>query len=122
VFEQERAVLTAVSVPFDGYVEHERRVSSTALVNFDRNPYRVHASYAGRLVTLRAYAERIVIVAEGQTVGEHARLLGPSQVAYNPWHYLQVLERKPGAFAPCWDWDLPGPMVCLTEGLLKARR
>lgn len=122
LFEEERAVLTTVSVPFDGYVEHERRVSSTALVNFDRNHYSVDASYAGRPVTLRAYAERVVIVAEGQTVGEHVRLLERSQVAYNPWHYLQVLERKPGALrngAPFQDWDLPGPIVCLRDGLLK---
>jgi transposase len=43
VVEQERALWTTVSVPFDGYVEPERRVSSTARGNFDRNPYRVDA-------------------------------------------------------------------------------
>jgi hypothetical protein len=41
-------------------------------VNFDRNHYSVDASSAGRPVTLRAYAERVVIVTEGQIVGEHA--------------------------------------------------
>jgi transposase len=54
VFEEERAVLTTVRVPFDGYVEHERRVSSTARGNFDRHPYRGDPAYPGRPVTLRA--------------------------------------------------------------------
>jgi len=72
----------------------------------------VDAAYARRAVTLRAYAERVVIVAEGRSVGEHARLAGRRQVAYNPWHYLKVLERKPGALrngAPLRDWDLALP-------------
>lgn len=80
------------------------------------------ASYAGRPVTVRAYAERVVIVAEGQTVGEHVRLSGRNQVAHNPWPYLKVLERKPGALrngAPFRDWDLPGPVARLRDGLLK---
>jgi Mu transposase-like protein len=92
--------------------EHERRANSTAVVNFDRNHYSVDASSAGRPVTLRAQGARVVIVAEGQTVGEHARLSGRNQIAYNPWHYLKVLERKPGALrngAPFRDWDLALP-------------
>lgn len=91
-------------------------------MNFDRHHDRVDASYAGRPVTGRAYAERVVSVAEGQTVGEHVRLSGRHPIAPNPWHYLQGLERKPGARrtgAPLRDWDLPGPGARLRDGLLK---
>jgi hypothetical protein len=122
VFQEERAALRTVRVPFEGYLEHERRASTTARVNFDRNHYSVDASYAGRAVTVRAYAERVVIVTEGQTVGEHARLSGRHPIAYNPWHYLKVLERTPGALrngAPFRDGDLPGPVTRLRDGLLK---
>ena len=40
-----------------------------------------------------------------------ARFMGKGhQVIYDPWHYLPVLQRKPGALrngAPFRDWDLP---------------
>jgi len=35
------------------------------------------------------------------------------EVRYNPWHYISVLERKPGALrsgAPFKDWELPEPL------------
>lgn len=80
---------------------------------FRPQPLRVvDAASAGRAVTLRAQGARVVIVAEGQRVGEHARRSGRNQVAYNPWHYFTVLERKPGAVrngAPFRDWDLAPP-------------
>ena len=43
--------------------------------------------------------------------GWHARRFGRNQVAYDPWHYVPVLARKPGALrngAPFKDWPLPG--------------
>ena len=57
-----------------------------------------------------AYAERIVIKQDGVIVGEHARKFGRDQTAYDPWHYVPVLARKPGALrngAPFKDWPLP---------------
>lgn len=30
-------------------------------------------------------------------VAEHARCFGRHQTVYDPWHYLPVLARKPGA-------------------------
>jgi hypothetical protein len=46
----------------------------------------------------------------GIVVGEHRRRFGRSQVAYDPWRYVPVLARKPGALrngAPFKDWPLP---------------
>jgi urease gamma subunit len=43
-------------------------------------------------------------------IAEHARRFGRNETAYNPWHYLPALEKKPGALrngAPFVDWDLP---------------
>jgi hypothetical protein len=42
--------------------------------------------------------------------GEHPRRFGRNQTAYDPWHYLPVLARKPGALRngdPFRNWDLP---------------
>ena len=38
----------ALGRPFDGFVEHTKRVSPTCLVNFERNRYSVPASFANR--------------------------------------------------------------------------
>ena len=110
VFEQERTSLLQVQRPFDGYAEREVRVSSTALVNFDRNRYSVACKAVGRTVQLRSYAARVVVLHEDQCIGEHPRCFQRDQMVFDPWHYLPVLERKPGALrngAPFRHWDLP---------------
>jgi len=65
---------------------------------YDNNKYSVAASAVGRPVDVNAYADRIVIKQDGYVVGAHSRRFGRHQVAYDPWHYVRVLARKP---APC---------------------
>ena len=113
VFAEERKHLLSATVPFDGYQENITRVSPMSLISFDRNRYSVNASAVGKTVAVRAYADRIVMVKDGQVVGVHRRHLGRDKVIYDAWHYLQVLQKKPGALrngAPFKDWDLPGPI------------
>lgn len=114
VFEQEeRPHLLKVPRAFDGYSEHPAKVSSTALVSFDRNRYSVPCTEVGKIVQVRAYAQRLVVIGTGRPVAEHNRQFGRDKTIYNPWHYLAVLERKPGALrngAPFKQWDLPGPL------------
>ncbi|WP_230369798.1 Mu transposase domain-containing protein [Paludibacterium denitrificans] len=45
VLKVERPHLRPVTMPFDGYVEHLLRVSSTCLVSVDRNRYSVPAEW-----------------------------------------------------------------------------
>jgi transposase len=102
VWEQERSFLMSSPRPFDGFVEHTKRVSPTCLVHFERNRYSVPASYANRPVSLRVYAHRLVVAAEGQLVCEHARIINRNhrdggRTVYDWRHYLAVLQRKPGA-------------------------
>jgi len=111
VFETERPSLIPYRGPFDGFHETTVAVSKTCLVRFDTNKYSVMAKAVGRPVDVQAYADRIVIRQDGEIVGEHRRRFGKGQVAYNPWHYVPVLARKPGALrngAPFKDWVLPG--------------
>ena len=86
-------------------------MSKTCLVRFDNNKYSVNASAVGRPVEIHAYADRIVIRQDGRVVAEHARCFGRGETIYDPWHYVPVLARKPGALrngAPFKDWVLPG--------------
>jgi transposase len=122
VWEEERAALRAMPLPFDGISEKSCRVSATSLVTFERNRYSVECGCVGRVAQVRAYATRIVVVCEGEVVGTHARCFERGQTIYNPWHYVAALARKPGALrngAPFKDWNLPGSMSRLRERLAK---
>jgi transposase len=110
VFEAERAQLVPISSRFDGFRATQASVSKTCLVRFDSNKYSVASGAVGRPVEIQAYAERIVIRQDGAIVGEHTRCFGRNQTVYDPWHYVPVLARKPGALrngAPFKDWLLP---------------
>lgn len=109
-FEAERAALVPYAGRFDGFHAVPAAVSSTCLVRFDNNKYSVAASAIGRPVEVRAYAERVEIRQDGRIVAEHARAFGRGQTVFDPWHYVPVLARKPGALrngAPFKDWVLP---------------
>ena len=75
----------------------ELRCRKTCLVRFDHNRYSVSAKAARPTAQLRAYADRIVVRCDGEVVGEHPRRFGRDHTVYDPWHYLPVLARKPGA-------------------------
>lgn len=91
-FAQEQPHLRPVSAGFDGYVEQPVRVSSTCLASHDRNRYSVPAAYAGQRVSLRAYADTIVVVAEGVEVARHARSFA-----------RDTLVLDPGTTCPYWN-------------------
>ena len=105
-------------------------------MRFDNNKYSVSASAVGRPVEIHAYADpklvpyrgrfdgfhalpasvsktclvRVVIRQDGRIVAEHPRRYGRGAIIYDPWHYVPVLARKPGALrngAPFKDWVLP---------------
>src|SRR5512134_4071312 len=84
--------------------------------------YSVMASAVGRPVEVRAYADRIEIRQDGQIVGQHPRSFGRGGTIYDPWHYVPVLARKPGALrngAPFKDWVLPAAMERVRRKLAR---
>jgi len=98
----EQAALMPLPPAFDGFVEMPKRVSPTCLITFERNRYSVPASFANRPVSLHIYPDRLVMVAEGQALCEHQRLIQrshhlPPRTFYDWRHYLAVIQRKPGA-------------------------
>ena len=111
--------------PFDGFVEHTKRVSPTCLVSFERTRYSVPASFANRPVSLRIYPTRIVIAAEGQLVCEHRRIIDRShhtggRTVYDWRHYLAVIQRKPGALRNGAPFaDMPDAFRQLQSQLLR---
>jgi transposase len=123
VFEAERPKLVPYAGRFDGFHAVPASVSKTCLVRFDNNKYSVAANAVGRPVEVLAYADRIVIRQDGRAVGEHRRSFGRGETIYDPWHYVPVLARKPGALrngAPFKDWVLPAAMERIRRKLAGA--
>jgi hypothetical protein len=114
VFEAERPKLVPIAGgPFDGFHATQASVSKTCLARFDNNKYSVASRAVGRPVEIQAYADRVVIRQDGAIIGEHRRRFGRGETIYDPWHYVPVLARKPGALrngAPFKDWPLPASL------------
>jgi transposase len=118
LWAEEQPQLMRMPPPFDGFVEHTKRVSPTCLIAFERNRYSVPASYANRVVSLRVYAERLVVAAEAQLIAEYPRVFTrdhtrPGRTVYDWRHYLAVLQRKPGALRN------GAPFATLPEGFRR---
>src|SRR6202142_2226195 len=123
VFEAERPKLVPYAGRFDGFHAVPASVSKTCLVRFDNNKYSVTASAVGRPVDVHAYADRIVIRQDGRIVAEHPRSFGRGDTVFDPWHYVPVLARKPGALrngAPFKDWVLPAAIERIRRKLAGA--
>jgi hypothetical protein len=85
----------------------------------------VPATFANKPISLRVYADRLVIVAEVQIVAEHARVFNrekkaPGKTVYDWRHYLAVVQRKPGALRNGAPFaELPDSFRQLQAVLLK---
>jgi hypothetical protein len=66
VYQEEKPYLCRQERPFEGYVTKEgKRAGSDCLVNYDNNRYSIPCEYAGKVVSIREYASRIVLAVKG---------------------------------------------------------
>jgi transposase len=120
ILEHERSHLMPMPEPFDGYVEQPARVSSTCLVSVQRNRYSVPCELAGRMVSVRLYPTRVVVVADDAVVAAHERLGERGQTRYDWQHYIPLVQRKPGVLRNGAPFaDMPEALRRLQAALLK---
>ena len=101
-----------------GFIHGVMNTDNTAgddnLPDYSRSQQIQHRRQGGRTQrSRRVYADRTIVLLDDEMVADHPRRFGRDQVVYDPWHYLPVLTRKPGALrngAPFKDWDLPAPL------------
>ena len=106
--------------PFDGYVQREAKVSSTCLVSVHRNRYSVPCEFAGQRVSTRLYPTRISVVAGDAVVASHERLSDRGHTSYDWQHYIDLVQRKPGALRNGAPFaDMPEPLKKLKLGLMR---
>lgn len=104
--------------PFDGFVEYGKRVSPTCLVHLERNRY-----------SMRLYPDRFLVVAEGQLLCEHQRIIDrshdkPGRTIYDCRHYLAVVQQ---AWSPAQRRAVPRdarrlPAVAKASAAIPRRR
>jgi hypothetical protein len=81
--------------------------------------------FANRVISLRVYADRLVIVAEAQIIAEHVRVFSRDhssrgKTIYDWRHYLAVVQRKPGALRNGAPFaELPNSFKRLRSVLMK---
>ena len=91
-------------------------------MRFDRNRYSVPRACAFQTVMVKAYIDRVEVVAGGDVVARHQRSYGRDEQILDPLHYLAALGRRPAALdhAPVLrDWQLAPCFTQLREALEK---
>lgn len=108
--EDQQAFLALPVTPFDASKKASTTVNRLSLVRFDCNDYSVPVRCAHHTVVVKGYTETVRIFRNDILIAEHIRIWEKEAIAFNPIHYLELLERKPGALdhaKPLHDWQLP---------------
>jgi Mu transposase, C-terminal domain len=82
---------------FPTWEESTNRVNQKSMVTVRRNHYSVPVRLAGLKVLVRVGAREIWVLHDGREVARHPRLRGTQQRSARLDHYLELLQRKPGA-------------------------
>jgi hypothetical protein len=97
-WQRERPVLHPLPlVPFEACKIKDCEVSKISTVTFETNQYSVPCSYVGHSVWLKAFVDRVIIVAQNKVIAEHMRSNDRYQLVLELDHYLEALSRKPRA-------------------------
>lgn len=101
---------------FDACLKQSTTATSLSLVRFDTNDYSVPSERAHHPVVVKGYIDRVDVYYREKRIATHDRLWCKEGVAFNPVHYLAILEGKPGALdhaRPLEDWNLPESFALL---------
>jgi transposase len=84
--------------------------SSESLARYDTNDYSVPVRWAHHSVTVKASVRFIEVYRQDKLIAKHRRCWDRERQIFDPMHYLELLERKPGSLdyaRPLEDWHLP---------------
>jgi transposase len=105
--------MASIALP-DGTFDYRKSTStfasSESLVRYDTNDYSVPVSSAHHSVTVKASVAFIEVYRQDKLIAKHRRCWDRETQIFEPMHYLELLERKPGSLdhaRPLEDWHLP---------------
>lgn len=84
--------------------------SSESLVRYDTNDYSVPVSSAHHQTTIKDSVRFIEVYHLDKLIAKHRRCWDRECQIFDPMHYLELLDRKPGSLdydRPLEDWHLP---------------
>ena len=97
-FEAERAHLKRLNpAPFDLARVKTVRATKQFRIPLDSNHYSVPATYAGQLLTLKAYADRLCIYQRDQLIARHPRSMDRHKDIEDPDHARQLVQQRKSA-------------------------
>ena len=97
--QEQAALRSAPAEPFETAEVLSPRVDTKARVRVGTNHYSVPVRLSGRRVEVRLQARALTVWHGGRVVARHERLQASHGEALQLDHYLEVLQRKPGALA-----------------------
>jgi transposase len=99
LFDKERDhLLSLPAVPFSNVRLLEGKVDHYGTVMADKNHYSAPSMYRRMKVRGELSIDHVALFYEGKRIAQHERMFGNNKWLLDPDHYLDVLQRKPGAF------------------------
>jgi transposase len=83
---------------YTNFTLHPAVVDKYLTVKLKRNRYSVPRGYRGKQVVIELGLDEVRVVYKNQIIARHKREHARDRWVVNPWHYLEALQRKPGAF------------------------
>lgn len=124
LWENEKAFLLPLPArDFPACVTRVAKPNGYLQVEYDTNRYSVPYEYRDRQLVLRAFPFRIELLYLDKVIASHDRCFQKEQDILDPWHYLPLLQQRPGAFEhakPLRRWRRQWPKCY--ERLLAALR
>jgi transposase len=120
MYQEEMFMLIPYRGNFDNYKVENQVLSPYCFIQYATNCYSAECAYVGKPVEIRIYAKEIAIYYRDKRIGHHKRSFERYKRIYDPWHYVPLLERKPGALrngAPFKQMDLPNGIQKVREHL-----
>jgi hypothetical protein len=97
-FEEEKALLHPLPAgPFDCATVDSVRASSRFRVSYDTNRYSVPAEYAGAILTLKVFVDRLCIYHQDKLIARHARCYERHKDLEDPDHPKELLAHRRNA-------------------------
>ncbi|PSL17150.1 hypothetical protein CLV88_1201 [Shimia abyssi] len=112
------------AAPFEACDLQSGQVTSTSMVRYRGNDYSVPVAFGHREVWIKGFVDRVLIGCAADVIAQHPRSYESGDIAFDPVHYLRLIERKIMAFdqaAPLQGWYLPEAFATL-QRLLEARQ
>lgn len=97
VFQEEQKQLLPHLPKFESCIYSENRVDKYSTIIVNQNHYSVPDTLVGKMVTVKTFADKIIIYYDNSIVAVHERSFKLHDWKIEIRHYLRTLHKKPGA-------------------------